>query len=103
MAGLEVTRELLDAKSAEAILAIRSAFNKIDGVYAFLASIPVVNGVDPFTRWTITTKTLNPATAPGKFGYTDDEAYLLRFMFSELHGYHNPSLLETSRKLTGLE
>lgn len=91
MAGMEVNRNLLDMRAAEAVLLLRNALAKVESVAKWLANNPVVDGVDPLTI--------------GEFNYTADEAYLLRFVFETLESLRvsNENLSETSRKLTGLE
>lgn len=90
MAGLEVNRNLLDMRAAEAVLLVRNAFDKIEGLAKWLANNSVVDGVDPLVT---------------NFEYTADEAYLIRFVFETLENLRvsNTGLFETSRKLTGLE
>ena len=94
MAGLKVTRELLDMRSAEAILAVREAVAKIETINAFLATVPSGGeGGDPLTD------------PEGAFKYNEDEAYLMRYLFEQLHTVRPQvdPILEAGRKLTGLE
>lgn len=93
MAGMKVARDLLDMKSAEAILAVRNAFEKVETIEAYLATVHADEaGGDPFTR------------EDGEFRYTADEAYLLRYLFSSLDGLRSQvqPLLDSGRQLTGL-
>lgn len=91
MAGMDVNRNLLDMRAAEAVLLLRNALAKVESVAKWLSNNPVEAGVDPLTI--------------GDFNYTPDEAYLLRFVFESLEGLRvsNDNLSEVSRKLTGLE
>jgi len=104
MAGREVTRTALDERSAEALMAIRDAFRKVDTIQEFLSNNPVANGVDPLTLPTTdNTDPMNPKPGPGKFGYTADEAYLIRLVFQQLTDLNAKSPLKLGRKLTGLD
>lgn len=95
MAGLQVTKDLLDLKSAQAVLAVREAFDQVETIFEYLATVPAnAEGGDPLTL---------PLDQGGKFGYTADEAYLIRFVFESLHGLAVQPILDTGRKLTGLE
>lgn len=94
MAGLQVSRALLDMKAAEAVLAIRDAMSKINTIVKFLDFVPnTADTPDPLT--------LEP------FNYTADEAYLIRVVFQEF-GTLSISAdlnanLDQARRLTGLE
>lgn len=92
MAGLQVSRSLLDMKSAEAVLAVRSAFEKVETLKGYLATLPddAVGG-DPLT------------VSTGGFVYTADEAYVLRYVFESLNNLNVQPILDVGRKLTGLE
>lgn len=94
MAGLEVTRSQLDMKSAEAIIALRDAVAQAETIQAFLSTIPVAqDGTDP----------LVVPELEGGFGYTADEAYLIRFLFQSITDLPIDNLREQGRKLTGLQ
>lgn len=90
MVGQEVNQHTVNYKSSEAVLAFRSAFAKSETLAKWLANQPVVDGNDPLVT---------------AFGYTTDEAYLLRTTFEQFEALRlgNLSLFETARKLTGLE
>lgn len=104
MAGREVTRQLLDMKAAEAIVAVRHAFEKVETVKEFLSTVPSdAPGGDPLTLPTNPTDALDSDSAAGKFGYTADEAYLIRYLFESLMQFDIKALLKDGRKLTGLE
>ena len=95
MIGYKVNKELLDVRSAEAVIAVRDAFEKVERVKNYLANLPQdEDGVDPLVR---------PVTENGKFGYSADEAYLLRVVFDELSALNIDPTLEKGQKLTGLE
>ncbi|QZE10592.1 hypothetical protein SEA_BILO_17 [Streptomyces phage Bilo] len=88
--GLEVSKPVLDMTVAQAVLELRRALDKHEAIAAWLANHPVTNGVDPLTE---------------DFGYTVDEAYVLRFYFEGVDAIRvaNPNLISTGRKMTGLE
>lgn len=89
MAGIEVTKSSLDARSSEAVLDLRVAFRKVENVAKWL-----VNQTD--------TAEGDPLLA---LGYNADEAYLLRTTFEQLETVRtgNVPLWDTARRLTGLE
>jgi len=88
--GLEVTKQGLDMSAAQAVLELRRALDKHEAIAAWLANHPVVDGVDPMMS---------------DFGYTADEAYVLRMYFEGVDAIRtaNPNLISTGRKMTGLE
>jgi len=88
--GLEVSKPVLDMKAAQAVLELRSALDKHEAIAAWLANHPVIDAKDPLIE---------------DFGYTADEAYVLRFYFEGVDGIRsaNPNLISTGRKMTGLE
>lgn len=90
MVGIETSKSTIDIRTAEAIQATRSAFDKIENVAKFLSNNPVTNGVDPLVA---------------TYGYNEDEAYLIRFVFESFYALraNNQSIFDTARKLTGLE
>ena len=89
--GIEVTKPMLDGKVAQAVLAVRSALERVEAIQSWLANQPVVDGVDPLT--------LEP------FGYNADEAYAMRLYFGTVDNIRtsNPSISDAGRKMTGLE
>lgn len=93
MAGFQVNRDLLDIKAAELVMRVRDAFRDVETLYEWLALNPVKDGVDPLTV---------PTEEGGKFGYTDDEAYLIRYVVEGFHGLSVQPLLHAGRALTGL-
>lgn len=104
MAGRAVTREGLDWASADAVIAVRDAFRKVRTVKAFLDQVPSnAPGGDPLTKDVTPSDPMDPTTASGKFGYTDDEAYLIRVVFDQLTALEVQPILDTARKLTGLD
>jgi hypothetical protein len=95
MAGQEVTRNDLDYKVAQTLVAARVVIKDLETIEAFLERTPDVDGVDPLTL---------PIADGGRFGYNVDEAYLIRNTFGQLAGVKaavNP-ILDTARALTGL-
>lgn len=90
MAGIEVTRPVMDVRLGEAGLSVRDAFYKVDNIYYWLQNNPNSGDADPLVTG---------------FGYTADEAYLIRVTFEGLKNLktNNDSLLSNLRKLTGLE
>lgn len=108
MAGRNVTRAELDIKLAEAVLAIREAMTKVNTINGFLAQVPVgADGVDPLTISTSLTDPMDPNSAPGKFGYTQDEAQVIRLVFQQLNELATSTSISATllaaRKLTGLD
>lgn len=88
--GLEVNKQILDMKAAQAVLEMRSALDKTEAIAAWLANHPVVDGTDPLIA---------------DFGYNADEAYALRMYFEGVENIRttNPNLISVGRKMTGLE
>ena len=105
MAGREVTRRDLDVTMANNIVAARDAIQGLETVNAFLALNPIgADGVDPLTISTTPTNPSDPTSAPGKFGYTAEEAALIRDVFGKLASL-KPSIdpvFEQAQALTGL-
>lgn len=89
--GFSVTKDTLDNKAAQAVVAMRSALEKVEAIQAWLANHPVVDNVDPITQ--------------EPFGYSPDEAYALRLYFGTVDGIrtNNATVSEIGRKMTGLE
>lgn len=89
--GIEVTKPALDAKCAQAVLAMRSALEKVEAIQAWLGNHPVVDNVDPLT------------TEP--YSYSADEAYAMRLYFGTVDGIRtsNTAMSDVGRKMTGLE
>lgn len=94
MAGINVTRSDLDWKAARTIQALRSAFNDVEIVFNYLSQHPS-NAPEG--------DLLTKSEAEGGFGYTADEAYLIRVVFEGLHNLDVEPLLAQGSKLTGLE
>lgn len=89
--GLEVTKEVLNMKAAQAVLNLREAFEDVEVIAKWLSHHPVVDGVDPLT------------TDP--FGYNEDEAYALRLYFETFSNVKstNSTAFDAGQKMTGLE
>jgi hypothetical protein len=95
MAGQTVTRNDLDYKMAQTLVAARNVIRDLETIEAFLERTPEKDGVDPLTV---------PVVDGGEFGYTADEAYLIRNTFQQLNAA-KPTIgpvLDTARGLTGL-
>lgn len=90
MAGIEVNRNVIDVRTGEAIMSLRTAFRQVRNITAFLANNPGAGETDPLVV---------------EYGYTTDEAYLIRLVFEHFDGVRNANedMLNTARKLTGLE
>jgi hypothetical protein len=90
MLGFEVNKSALDIKSAEAVLALRDAFDAVETIAKWLANHPN-NGTDPLTQ--------------EPFDYTADEAYALRLFFETFDGVRtaNAATFDVGRQMTGLE
>lgn len=92
MAGIAVSRGMLDNKSAQTILDLRAAFEEVTAVNAWLnTQNSAAAGGDPLTIST------------GDFQYSADEAYLLRNTFQQLAALGVQPILDTARALTGLQ
>ena len=106
MAGREVTRIDLDARMSDSLVSLRTAVSKLENINEFLATIPVgEDGVDPLTISTELPDPMDPSSALGRFGYTEEEAELIRKVFGSLLALRTElqPVLKMSRKLTGLE
>lgn len=105
MAGREVSRLELDTTMSDNLIAARNAIDGLVAINAFLKRNPVgEDGVDPLTLPTTPTDTMDATTAPGKFGYTEEEAALIRQIFGQLDQL-KPAIdpiFEEARALTGL-
>ena len=90
MLGFEVNKTTLDVKCAEAVLALRSAFEEIETIAKWLANHPNP-GTDPLTQ--------------EPFNYTADEAYAVRLYFETFDSVrvNNASTFDVGRQMTGLE
>jgi hypothetical protein len=99
MAGNAVNKGILDQKAANAIINLRNSLDEVDTVFEFLRTIPNTPLVEGVTEHTELTEPLMAEP----FGYTADEAYLIRYLFENLHGLPVQGLMEAGRKLTGLE
>lgn len=109
MAGRQVTRQELDLRAAEAMLAVREALAKVEKIASFLEAIPVdAEGVDPLTLPATPTDPMMPtSTSPGHFGYTEDEAQLIRYVMTGVRKVlsipENQAILKAGGRLTGLD
>lgn len=108
MAGRDVTRLELDAKLADTVLSIREAVRKVNIIIGFLAQHPVdETSGDPLTLSTGLADPMDPTSAPGKFGYTEEEAALIRLVFGELDEVTKSTTLAGTlvkgSQLTGLD
>lgn len=108
MAGREVSRQELDAKLADTVLSIREAAKKVNIITGFLAQHPVdTEGIDPLTVTTSLVDPMDPTSAPGKYGYTEAEAALIRQVFTALNDVTKSTTLAATlvmgSQLTGLE
>lgn len=91
--GFDVTKQTLDAKTAQAALRLRESFDQIETIAKWLANHPNPgpdNTNDPLVT---------------DFGYSTDEAYVLRNYFETFDGVRtaNQATFDVGRKLTGLE
>lgn len=89
--GIEVTKQMLDGKVAQAVISMRSALEKVEAIQAWLANHPVVDNVDPLTQ--------------EPYNYTDDEVYAMRLYFGQVDSIRtsNTTISDVGRKMTGLE
>lgn len=89
MLGYEVNKGILDTKSAQAVLALRDAFDRIETMAKWLTNHPN-GGTDPLIE---------------SFGYTADEAYAMRIYFEtfETVRVNNAATFDIGRKMSGLE
>lgn len=95
MAGIEVNRQMLDFKLAEAMLAIRHAFEKVEILQQWMTNHPAP-GPDLLST---------PIAEGGQFGYTVDEAYAIRLVCQNFNAMrlNNASDFAVATQLTGLE
>jgi hypothetical protein len=89
--GYNVDKGTLDMKAASTVLQLRQAFDNVEAIAAWLGNHPSNGGNDPLTG--------------EGFGYSADEAYVLRSFFETMEGVRtsNAAVFETGRKMTGLE
>lgn len=94
MAGNLVGRSDLDWRISRAVIALRDDFESVGIIKGFLDQYPsnAVGG-------DVLTKTVKD----NGFGYTVDEAYLIRLVFDQFSALALAPVLEQARKLTGLE
>lgn len=93
MAGHDVFRGQLDQQSGNTVVAVREAFEAVTTMNEFLKNIPSdAAGGDILTK----------PEEDGGFGYTADEAYLLRVVFEQLNALPVQPILDIGRALTGL-
>ena len=84
---------------------IRDSAQRINVIANFLKALPATEAGDPLTTSTSPTDSMDPTSAQGVFGYTDEEAILIRSVFTDLQALNAalaPILAKASR-LTGLE
>jgi hypothetical protein len=88
--GYEVNQDILNAKCADAVIKLRSAFDGIENIAKWLANNPSDGTNDPLVN---------------EFGYTADEAYVIRIFFETFDSVRtaNTSTFDIGRKMTGLE
>lgn len=106
MAGREVTRVELDQRMSQSLVSLRNAVSQLENINEFLATIPIdSDGVDPLAISAQPTDPMDQTTAPGRFGYTEEEAALIRQVFGSLLALRTQlqPVLKQSRRLTGLE
>lgn len=89
--GYEVNKGILDTKSAQAVLALRAAFEKVESIAEWLADHPKDGDTEPLTA--------------EPFNYSTDEAYALRLYFETFNTVRtdNTAAFDAGRKMTGLE
>lgn len=114
MVGYTVNRGKLDLRVAEMVIAFRSAIEKADIVQGWLALHPSdAPGGDVLTL-PITPPPIeydsdgNPIPpsepfVPGEFGYTEDEAYLIRDVTQKLFNLNTNGVMTQAKGLTGLD
>lgn len=90
MAGIRVDRQTIDVRLGEAALAVRDSFERVESIQLWLADHPGSGPQDPLVT---------------SFGYTEDEAYLIRLVFEQLNTMRteHAATLVLTHKLTGLE
>ena len=91
MAGIEVTRQTIDMKIGQSLMTLRSGLDQCDSVAIWLSNTPAPTPEE------------DPLVVT--FGYTEDEAYLIRLVFQEISTLRTAAavLNSNARKLTGLE
>lgn len=94
MAGTTVSRSDLDWKVSRTVIEVREAFENVAIIKGFLDQNPS-NGPEG--------DLLTKSAGEGGFGYTEDEAYLVRLVFDQFNALDVEPILETARRLTGLE
>jgi len=89
MLGNEVSVYTLNNTVASAAINLREAFDKIETIAKWLENHPNDGGNDPLVN---------------QFGYSADEAYVLRVYFETLNTVriNNEATFELGRKMTGL-
>lgn len=91
MLGYYVDQNTLNMKAAQVAVGLRTVFDQVEGVAAWLGNHPVVDGVDPLVA---------------NYQYTQDEAYALRLYFDTFEDIRTGPAAEAftvGRKITGLE
>lgn len=90
MAGNEVFKNLLDMRIPEVVVGLREAYRNADHIQGWLIDNPVVDGVDPLTD------------ASKNFGYSEDEAQMIRHVFMRIEASELSDILVEARRFTGL-
>lgn len=90
MLGYEVNHNVINQKSAEAVIDLRKAFGKIEVLAKWLANNPGAGANDPLVV---------------AHGFNEDEAYILRVFFETFDTVriNNEATFDLGRKVTGLE
>jgi hypothetical protein len=88
--GYDVNKGTLDMKAAQTVLQLRQAFDGVEAISAWLSNHPSDGTNDPLVA---------------DFGYSADEAYVLRNYFETFNGVRiaNANTFDVGRKMTGLE
>lgn len=92
MAGIEVTRQMLDQKMAASLVKLREAYEQVGIVAQWFENHPAP-GADPLVD------------VNGPYGYTTDEAYAMRLVFQNLETSRTDlaPTFDIATQLTGLE
>jgi len=89
MAGISVTKDTLDFQAGETVVALRDAYVLVQRMAAFISDQQATEDSDPLVD---------------TYGYTKDEAYMLRMVFENLDASYEDiaDVMQIARKLTGL-
>ena len=101
MAGSTVDRDLLDFRLSEAIVSVREAFVLVDRISGYLDTIPIETE-EGESGEVVQTDPLTLSPSEGGFGYSEDEAQLIRAIVRRLDNLDTELTLRHARKLTGL-